>query len=237
MLITTSIALVLKLHGTVTPHAGRALSDWPFYYLNLSVGVVALGFALPAIYWLPAYYIQTKEMLRQPGHWMLSAQLLVSIWYIGFYVAYLSQTKFDSSIRSFFSSAFFFGVGFHVAAVAVLFIAAIKLNEVRWKIALVLLAVFLFNQGLENTCIACMTADISDAFDRFDTFYDLLMAVKFSRYIVVSATLISIAIAILVDWRRKASRDWLHWMGVISTVAVLTSIPLINYLSGQYLQF
>lgn len=225
MAITTAVAFVFMLHEAAQFNQHSAVPTW-LSYTFLFMGAATLGLVLPAIYWIPVHYARTGKIFSQPGHWILGAQLVSAIWSIGFYVAAIRREKLvseDIPIH-FYATANLFGTGFQLVSMFILIIAAITLKEVRWKTASILLAVSVAFYGFKLAFQASNMLGWGGSY-----FYNWQVIEGIHQTTMVTAA-IGIIVAVLVDWKNKVSRDWLHRLALISMLITLTIFPLLQFL-------
>ena len=224
MAITTAVAVAFSLNEAARSETDISSTLWIFYPY-LFVGAMTLGISLPAIYWIPVHYARTGKMFSQPGHWMLGAQFVVSAWSICYLITYILLKKPSFEIgETFFAIAFFLYGGFQLAAMIISIIAAFKLEKVRWKIVSILLAVSFASQGLGQAVQGISWLDGFDFLYRFQWIVDVF------KIVVGLIAAIGITVAVLVDWKSKVSRDWLHRVGLVVMLATLTLLPLLQFL-------
>ena len=230
ILITTAVAFVFMLHGTVESNTDFSPPDWLWYPL-LFVIAMKLGLVLPAIYWIPALYARTGKFFRHPGHWILGAQFVIAIWSVGSYIAYLLGQRFIADdVPNFYAISNLTGTGFHLAAMIFSIVAAILLKEIRWKISMILLA---GSFAVEGFALAYQAISMNDSFGI--TLHEWQWVIDIFMYIAMAIASIGIIVAVFLDWTSKVSRDWLHWLGLISKLASLTVIPLLHFILVRYM--
>ena len=230
MLVTTAVAFVFMLHGAVKSDTDFLPPDWLLYPF-LFAGAMTLGLVLPAIYWIPVLYARTGKIFSHPGHWILGAQLFVATWAIGFYVVYAVGQSFSfDDARIFYPISNLIGGGFYSASMILSIIAAIMLKEIRWKVASILVAGSFAAEGF-GLAFQGITMLDSLGFSLYQWYW----IIDIFKYIAMAIASLGIIVAVLVDWTSDVSRDWLHRVGLISKLASLTVMPLLQFLVVRYI--
>ena len=224
MLVTTVVVCNFALFQVDAP-ASRT-SAWIFYPLFFT-RQLTLGLVLPAIYWLPLNYLQTGKMFSQPGHWILGAFFLVLIWNLGFYIALVSLGKFSLDEQTFFIAANFIRPAFLLGAAALSIVAAFETRVVRWKIALIFLTLYFVAQELQSVFYSIMPYYLSLLS------YEWGVGIAYNVCVVL-ATIFIIA-AILLDWKSRIARDWLHRVGWVSTLTYMSVFPLLKIVLMRFI--
>ena len=139
------------------------------------------------------------------------------------------KTFVSEGDKTFYSIGFLFGSGFGLAAIILLIIAARTIEEPRWKLVTVLLAGYFATYSLEQAFYGFIVFDRSGSYIQWFAFAEI-----FTNVTMFIAS-ISIIVAVLADWKNKVPRDWLHRASLMSILATLIVMPVLNILFIRFI--
>lgn len=212
MLWTAGSAVILGIYRAGADISGM-LSDW-FWYLKMTVNSITYGAAVSAvvlfIYWRltsgPTFPVQ-------PGHWLL---LIPGALGIANFVAYTSlslvsdwSTGLPADLMTVAQLVFP-----RIAGGVLCVVAAVRLIDVRcWRL-------YFWSKAIVELLQATMYVHIFGLIE-FPSVLSFVHPIAVALGSIV--LFIWLIVAIVLDWRRRTQRDWLHWTGI----AVAFSEPIL----------
>jgi hypothetical protein len=216
-------------------------------WLALTVLMIAIGLALPVVQAasFAACLVASGALIRsqcfrmlgrlQPGHWIVliwtTAKILECLTRpFGFLT--IACVSGSACVRLDFNATPWFGnvlsVFGIVSVVAMFVFAAIRLHDAKgWKVLLLL------SSASAGTFFLQMSAPLGALGSGVQSSAEPVLKLCPA---CVSAILVVIAVlAIVNDWPRRASRDWVHWLGVsFWTLANAAAVPFGLMIASQW---
>ena len=225
MILTAAIAFMFMIFESKLAYQGEQWIYQVFKFASAGVN----GTFLASIVWLLWQRARTGRFFHHPGHWILGAELIGVAGVIGFWVVIWSVYRNKEAIDHFLHGiGYFVSAGLYLFALGI-FVTAVSSTERRWRIPMVLLAANCLTKALTSVFWGFLIMDRLEGMWSFDFGEKLQVG---SRIVAVCAA-IAICTVAINDLRKKVPRDWLHWVGLIATFALLTVLPFLGYLFIQ----
>lgn len=228
MLVTTLLAVQFKLRQTSMETYGDAVPMWALMPMIFAYAIT-MSLSLAAFFWLPMQYSRTGKFFRHPGHWILGNYAILST---GWVISIICFTFFVKTSQD-SNSSFLRALGmFSVAACCLLgaillAVAAFKLRG-RWRAVVI----FLF---IESNISALGSVLFAIGFLDYYWGFEIASWCNTASQVVGAIAAIGIVIAVIIDFVKKVQRDWIHWIGIVVSGAILLLFPLLQFAIQYFL--
>lgn len=233
MIVTGTIAFVFMIYES--SGFNRFEDHWIYLAMRFSYAFTT-GTFLAALIWIPRQCARTGKFFHHPGHWILGAQTIGSLGIFTFWILRLFFVEDVSSIQDqdlkWYAVITFATAVFHLTATAVL-VAAIFSSKRRWQIVMGLLAMTSLGTAILNTSYGVSILGMMDVIDPSWTSWSAFLQAGLRVFKVAPA--VAIAVAVTMDLFSKPKRDWMHWIGLATTFAALTLLPLLQFVFSRML--
>jgi hypothetical protein len=216
LILTAITAALLKFNAAVEIALLRGIDSefyrwWIMTTHSIGAVVLAAGLVGSGVLWRVKCWSVVRRL--QPGHWIVLIGTLDStLWWLVWRPVFLLLVPHHQMMLS----AYLLSLTVLGLPVAAAFIyATIRLNDARsWKILLGSKAV---GEGA-----AALTAGLSLlfqlAFHTENARYSIVTVIDNATIFWSALCLVALLVAVVLDIARRASRDWLHWLGVATLV-------------------
>jgi len=222
MLWTAGSAVILAMY-----RAGADMSGMPgpsawFWYVTVMVHSITYGAAVSAVVLFVYWRLTSGPTFPvQPGHWLL---LITGALGIANFVAYTSLSlvsDWSSSLPVDLMTVAHL-VFPRIAGGVLCVVVAVRLIDARyWRL-------YFWSRAIVELLQATTYIHIFGLIE-FPDVLSLVHQIAFALGSIV--VFIWLIVAILLDWRRRNQRDWLHWTGI----AVAFSEPILYLIQSAWL--
>jgi len=226
MILTAAIAFMFMLFES---RFAQQSNQWLHQVFKFASAIINGSF-LASIIWLIMQRVRSGRFFHHPGHWILGAKLIPILGGLLFWIVLLQVLKETNDDLSnlalhWVAISHLFTAGLHLLALGV-FVTACVSSEWGWRIPMALLA---------TDCLTNVAMGVLWGVSTLQSFggswtYQLANNAQAGNRIVAVCAAIALGIMAIKELRKKVPRDWLHWLGLIATLALLTVLPLIEFL-------
>ena len=218
MALTAAMAFVFMIQSQWMDVEPQAFNTTAWLVLSM-VAAVPAGIAFASIFWIANQKRITGRFLIQPGHWILASYALDTTFTFAFWLFLFRNSELNSPglLTPFFAS-----LGLTYFAAGGLMIFGLFFTPIRWWGVIASLAT---SYGISGMSFMVNLTMINAAPAPAMHWIAIL---EYGKFAANTICILFLIIAMVVDIRKKTSRDWLHWAGTLVLFLAFGVQPIVQ---------